>query len=226
MGNVDWNEIRKRMKAYDYPENHSFDPDTLQSTGRSVSRVKALTEILTGVGLSGRLLDVGCNRGWFTFTFGCFLFASESWFSHIVGIDPIGECIGIAEDIRSAHDFPTVEFKHVRFEQYDGTEPFNTVHFGQCAHYLFRDCVRRGEHPLKFLDKAKDLALRHILIDGAFDGDPSVEYDAKADRWAPEIKKLATIEGYATALRPEFKLIKYARSGDASTRYMAVFERI
>ena len=108
MGNVDWNAIRDKMKVYDYPENHSFDPDSLVSTGKSKSRALVLLDMLSDVGLKGSLLDVGCNRGWFTFTFGCFYLKSEEWFSDIVGIDPIKECIDIAEDIRAAHNFPLV----------------------------------------------------------------------------------------------------------------------
>ena len=225
---TNWNELREEMKRLDYPENHSFDPETLTPEGKSIQRAHAVLDILKKeTKVKGTILDIGCNKGWFAFAFGWFYVALEGRFSHIVGIDVNREFTTLAQRIVEAHKlFDKMCFCATRFEDFFSDKPFDILHFGQCNQYLFRDGVRRKENPLWFLVKAKTLAKNHILIDGAFDGDPSVEYDAKQDGWPPIVKRMATIEGYASQLRPEFRLIRYQWSGDGATRYMAIFERV
>jgi SAM-dependent methyltransferase len=224
MGEVNWSELRERMRKFDYPVNHSFDPETLKpNTDVARSRVNEIVafseEIINEYRDSDPLLDVGCNKGLFSFL-------ARNNYRSIVGIDINPDMIRLANDIRDAQGIKNIFFNVSSFENFLNTEQFIVVHFGQCSHYLFRDAFRRGENPLSFLEKAKRLAKKYIAIDGAFDGDSSVEFDAVTDKWPADVKKLATIEGYAGQLRPEFRLIRYNWSGGSSTRYMAIFERI
>lgn len=217
---IGWNLIKKRMAEHDYPAHRSFDPKTFRPAKGSLNTAAfkgSCLEVMKYHFVS--LLDIGCNKGFFSFV-------CRKNFDRIVGIDPMKEMIGIASDIRDAHKLEHIFFMDSRFENYDKPDTYDVVHFGQCCHYLFRDGFRRNENPLWFLIKAKALATKYIVIDGAFDGDPSVEYDASKDNWPPIVKRMATIEGYAGQLRPEFRLIRYGWSGDGATRYMAIFERI
>lgn len=221
MDKPDWNKLRQRMKKHHYPQHREFDPETLLpangSTDMYAFRLSCGNLLNTYL---DSLLDVGSNKGFFSFT-------ARKAYKKILGIDPIKEAVQIANDIRDAHnERGHINFLCVRFEHLDTVEQFDVVHFGQVCHYLFRDGFRRMENPLWFLVKAKKLAKKYIAIDGAFDGDPSVEYDAKKDGWPPIVKRMATIEGYAGQLRPEFRLIRYGWSGDGASRYMAIFERI
>lgn len=218
---VNWDEIRKEMNENEYPPNQLFDPETVDELPFCNNRMETIYKMVPELhnGALGSLLDVGSNRGLFSFSF-------RDYFKEIIGIDPINKMVEIAQKIRTATGLGHIEFFCVRFESFNVDAQFDVVHFGQVSHYLFRDAYRRGADPLSFLGKAKTLSKKYIAIDGAFEGDPSVEFDAKQDKWPTEVKKMATIEGYATALRPEFKLIKYGWSGDGATRYMAIFERI
>ena len=218
---VDWEDLRRRMRQYDYPENHSFDPEKLEPTGKSYNRFYVISDRFEELSKRnyGSLLDIGCNRGLFSFFF-------KDNYHRIIAIDPMPEMINLARDIKKAHGINHIQFLCCRFERYDSSETFDVVHFGQCSHYLFRDGFRSGGDPLWFLGKVKGMTNKYIAIDSGFDGDPSVEYDFKHDKWPPLVKQMATIEGYAQRLRPEFRLIRYNHSGDGATRYMAIFERI
>lgn len=216
---MNWNELKKEMETNSYPPNQSFDPEDIENLMITNKRMKIISQIFPEINYGyDSLLDVGCNKGLFSFTF-------KDCFQKIVGIDPIKDMITIAQKITDAYELKHIDFINRRYEAFNPTVTYDIVHFGQCAHYLFRDSVRCHKHPLTFLIKAKKQAKKYILIDGAFDGDPSVEFDAKTDEWPDSIKAMATIEGYATMLRPEFRLEKYGWSGDGATRYLAVFER-
>lgn len=227
---VNWSELLERMKKLDYPPNSTFNPQTLESQGKALSRAHKLLDMLGDVGFNkNSLLDIGSNRGWFAFTFGWFYIKAKCWFSEIIGIEPRKEYVNLAQNIRNAHGLLNVEFFCTDFESFHASSMFDVIHFGQCCHYMFRDGVRRKEDPLWFLTKAKLMAGKHIIIDGAFDGDQSVEYDAVTDKWPQHVKRMATIEFYAYRLRPEFRLIRYGTSGDPAPelkRFIAVFERV
>jgi SAM-dependent methyltransferase len=218
---VNWDELRKEMNRLDYPENQYFDPEIIpnQYLTNNNDRMRTIYAILFNIVFKYDVLDVGCNRGLFSFAF-------HHIFNRIVAIDPLSEYIALANKIKDAHGIKNINFVVSSFEKWLGTSTYDMVHFGQCNQYLFRDGFRRKEDPLWFLTKAKKLANKYIAIDGGYDGDPSVEFDAKQDKWPPNVKRMATIEFYAFRLRPEFKLIKYGWSGDGATRYMAIFERI
>ncbi len=219
---MNWNELKKEMDENPYPPNQSFNPQVINDLPNENKRMRIVSEIFPDLLCAKKfqsLLDVGCNKGLFTFSF-------HNTFKEILGIDPIGRMIEIARKIRNEYGLTHIDFLDIPFEKFSLKVKFDVVHFGQCAHYLFRDAVRNKIHPLTFLQKAKELSKKYILIDGAFEGDPSVEFDATTDSWSVTTKAMATIEGYATALRPEFRLIKYGWSGDGSTRFLAVFERV
>ncbi len=219
---MNWNELKKEMDDNPYPPNQSFDPVCIDNLPYSNKRMLMISKIFPDLLCPGRfesLLDVGCNKGLFSFAF-------SDTFKKIIGIDPIDKMIDIAYEIRNVHNLSHISFFKERFENFNMTIQFDIVHFGQCTHYLFRDAVRSNMHPLSFLLKAKTLSKKYIFIDGAFDGDPSVEFDAKTDKWSKVIKEMATIEGYAKTLRPEFRLINYGWSGDGATRFLAVFQKI
>lgn len=218
---MNFDKIKKEMEQNSYPPNQAFNPediDNLLVTNKRMYTIHGIFPELT-LNVYDTLLDVGCNKGLFSFTF-------KDSFKDIIGIDPIKKMVDIARDIRDTYNLEHLSFCNLSFELFNDTIEYDIVHFGQCAHYLFRDCVRNKTHPLSFLIKAKKYAKKYILIDGAFEGDPSVEFDAKNDNWSETIKAMATIEGYATMLRPEFRLIKYGWSGDGATRFLAVFERV
>ena len=215
-------EIKKEMHQNPYPPNQLFDLETIENLPNINKRMNTIAQIFPDLCISDKfdaLLDVGCNKGLFSFSF-------RKAFEEIIGIDPLAKMIDIAQKIRTAYDWQHISFFNQTFESFKCDDKFDVVHFGQCAHYIFRDAARKNMHPLSFLEKAKHLTKKFILIDGAFDGDPSVEFDAKQDRWPKVVKEMATIEGYAKALRPQFKLIKYGWSGDGATRYLAVFEKL
>lgn len=219
---MNWNKIQKEMDDNSYPPNQSFDPETIDNLPYENIRMETISRLFPDLLCPQRfesLLDVGCNKGLFSFSF-------NDTFKEIVGIDPMIKMINVAQKIRTAHGLGHIEFLNISFEKFSLRSMFDVVHFGQCTHYLFRDAVRNKIFPLSFLHNAKVITKKFILIDGAFEGDPSVEYDAKTDKWPKEIKDMATIEGYAKALRPEFRLIKYGWSGDGATRFLAVFKKI
>lgn len=219
---MNWNKLRKEMEDNSYPPNQSFDPETIDNLPCENKRMETISRIFPDLLCPNKfksLLDVGCNKGLFSFSF-------NDTFKEIIGIDPIKKMIDIAQKIRTAHKLDNIDFLNIPFEKFPLSHQFDIVHFGQCAHYLFRDAVRSNMYPLTFLLTAKLLAKVYILIDGGFEGDPSVEYDAKTDKWSKVIKEMATIEGYAKTLRPEFRLIKYGWSGDGATRFLAVFQKI
>jgi SAM-dependent methyltransferase len=219
---MNWENLLKEMEKNSYPPNQSFDPRDIYNLPYANKRMETISGIFPDLLYPHKfksLLDVGCNKGLFSFAF------SET-FKKILGIDPMAKMINIAQKIRDNHRLSHIEFMNIPFEKFPIRDMFDVIHFGQCTHYLFRDAVRKKVEPLFFLQKAKKIAKKYILIDGAFDGDPSVEFDAKEDKWSKEIKEMATIEGYAKALRSQFRLIKYGWSGDGATRFLAVFQKI
>jgi SAM-dependent methyltransferase len=224
--NTDWDNIINEMADNSYPPNQSFDPRFINDLYCRNTRMMTIAKIFPDLVCHhskphtfNSLLDVGCNKGLFSFAF-------KDTFMNILGIDPMVKMINIAQKIRNTHGLSHIEFLNTSFEKFPLNVTFDIVHFGQCSHYLFRDAVRNRIFPLTFLHNAIILAKKYILIDGAFEGDPSVEFDAQKDSWSKDIKDLATIEGYAKALRPQFRLLKYGWSGDGATRFLAVFQRI
>ena len=216
---MNWKKIIKEMEVNSYPPNQFYDPSDIENLIITNKRIKTIHHIFPEIEYGfDSLLDVGCNKGLFSFAF-------KDCFKEIIGIDPIRNMIDIAQEIKNAYELQHISFFNIPFEKFYTDIMFDIVHFGQCAHYLFRDAVRKCSYPLTFLEMAKEHSKKYILVDGAFEGDPSVEFDAKEDKWPQSIKEMATIEGYAKALRPEFRLIKYGWSGDGATRFLAVFER-
>jgi len=216
---MNFEDLQKEMNALQYPPNHKFDSLTLEPLGNMIDRVKALKKFAPELMNGGEsLLDIGCNKGFISFYL-------KDKYKHIEAIDPNKKFIDFAKHLQHAHDINNIFFWDYNFENWHRKDKYEVVYFGQCTHYLFRNAVRQGKHPLSFLLKAQKIAEKVIAIDGAFTlDDPSVKFDSGQDNWTKEIKDCCSIEAYCYNL-PFFQLSSYNWSGDGATRSIAIFKR-
>lgn len=219
---MSFEDLQKELDSniLEYPPNHKFDVKTLLPMGSTVSRIKALENFAPELINGGEsLLDVGCNKGFMSFYL-------RNRYKYIEAIEPNINFIQFANKLTHKHRIKNINFLPYRFEDFIADKMFDVVYFGQCTHYLFRDAVRKGKHPLSFLHKVKKIAKKIIAIDGAFTiEDPSIKFDSKHDNWTEDIKNCVDIQAYCLNLWPEFQLTSFNWSGDGATRKIAIWKK-
>ena len=201
----------------------TFDVEDLCPTGALLTRFQSIEydKLFSSIemGTFKNLLDVGCNKGGFSF------FVIDD-IPVIHGIDPNKEMVQFANEVSNYHKLSLhVKFYNTTFLSFIPEQHYDLIYFGQSAHHIFKQAFRDNLYPLWFLDKAKKICNKSIVLDAKFIGDPSVDKDAEIDLWASFQCKQATIFGYAERLWPEFELKSYGLSGDGDTRYLAVFDK-
>ena len=215
--------LRDKMGELNYPDNHIFDPVTLNPIGVLQQRTKILKTIFNDYWFESltSMLDIGCNKGWISFLF-------RNKFKNIDAIDYDGNMIDLANKIKEYHNIKNINFYHKSFEEFKTAKKYDVVYMGSCNHYLFRNEVKNNIKPFTFLKKLKKLAKYIIIIDGPMEADEfAMRGMAHDEGWGSEIFNLLTIENYIEHLKPfDYKFRQFDGIGrDNSARYIYFFAK-
>jgi len=214
-------ELKKRMAALPYPDNHVFDPETLKPEGVLAERVKLLKANVPELFKGGKtLIDIGTNKGFFAF-----LFAGK--FKRIIAADPDTASIELAREIQKYHGLDNIEFMETDFERF-ACPAADVVYVGNCQHYLYRDDLRAGRDPLTHLRRLGEMARKVLILDGPMEHtDFAMIGMAKDEDWTDAQKKPYSLKNFTAVLEPVFKFVREEYNGIGkgnSARYTAVFK--
>lgn len=156
--------IQERINEIKYPDNHAYELEGLNPTGGLIRRLETLrrvggTKRFFNTGF--RFLDVGCNKGWFSFS------AMNSSCEYVEGIDNNEKCIELCNDMKEHMGYKRgIYFRYTTFRDFRPTYRFDRVFIGNAYHYLFRDANGWDWIP-KLASIVEDEGL--ILIEGPID---------------------------------------------------------
>jgi SAM-dependent methyltransferase len=131
-----------------YPPTHTYQLDGLIPTGDLRRRLDVFNEIAPGFFDSGNLLDVGCNKGFFSL-----LHKGE-----VTGIDTNEEYVRLCLTLRPDGTFIRCAFGEVMF-----AKPFDKIFIGNGPHYPY------AQWGWKYVDLLAELSSGLVLTEGLFE---------------------------------------------------------
>ena len=140
--------MQQRIDAIAYPPTHTYHLEGLVPIGDLARRLEVYEKIAPGF-FSGRLLDVGCNKGFFS------LYHK----GEVFGIDPNREYVDLCRDLRPDGIFIQCRFGEVMF-----AKPFDRIFIGNGPHYPYAD-MGWG----RFAEKLAELSCGLVLTEGLVD---------------------------------------------------------
>lgn len=213
--------LREKLEGLSYPDNHTFDPETLLPTGILINRIKLLhknaPEMMNG---GKRFLDVGSNKGFMSFYL-------RDKFEDIIGYEPGKEFVEFSNTLKKAHGVENIKFLIGSFHDIPD-DFFDVVYLGNCLHYIFRHDIRQGLLPLSYIEKIKKLCSNILVVDGPQNyWEFAIDSMSKTENWSEEIKKEFTLDNFTKKLgwcliRTGYNGIGSGKSG----RTTAVFRRV
>ncbi len=117
-------KLQDDINAIAYPPSHTYELTGLKPTGSLAERVEVIEKDFSNFFCGGELLDVGCNKGFF----------SQYHKGGVVGIDPMEECITLCKKL-----YKSGEFYQATFKEYTTRKKFARVFIGNGHHYPFID---------------------------------------------------------------------------------------
>lgn len=223
--------FKERLIKLDYPDNHHYDPDTLEPLDIMKKRVELLKinapELLAG----GRsLLDIGSNKGFISFYL-------RNIYSVIYSIEPLKQYVDFCNDLQQHHGIININFIYGNFEDIHGnfedtsiTPRFSVLFVGNVSHYLFRNCVRKHEDSFGWLRRIVSFTENYVILDGPLDyHEFAIRGMAKDEGWDVGIISRYTLDNMKKVLSGEgFAFVRIGYNGIGvgnSARRTAVFKR-
>ncbi|MDD4980672.1 MAG: class I SAM-dependent methyltransferase [Candidatus Omnitrophica bacterium] len=213
-----FNQLREELKLLSYPDNHCFDPETLEPQGKTIHRLEILKNNAPELFAGGQsLLEIGSNKGYF-----CIKLADK--YEKVTGFDKAKEYIDFSIKLAAAHNIKNIDFWHGEFRDVPFQHKYDVVYIGNCHHYFFFDCAKSYAPPLLFLKKLAGICDKYLIIDGPFEiSDPAVTKLSREGSWSSYVKSLYTFAQYEEYLKPQFELVRHCDNGLG--RATAVFKR-
>ena len=193
--------LQSRIDAITYPPTHTYRlGPPLTPTGDLARRVAVIEREFPEFFQSEHLLDVGCNKGFFS------LYHQGS----VTGIDPSQECLDLCWKL-----MPRGVFFRRTFVQLHQGETFQKIWIGNGHHYPFIEAGGWG-----WVQKLDNICSGEVLLEGPVD-----MRGRDARRCIPdEIAHLFTLDQLLAAFDPYFRLIKKVPS-PLVNRFFLHFER-
>ncbi len=198
--------LQDEIDAIDYPPTHTYQLRGLVPTGQLAARVKIIEEEFPRFFKEGTLLDVGCNKGFFSlYHKGCY----------VEGIDPSEDCIRVCRKLKTvACNFYKETFGELSIK--DGLV-FDRIFIGNGHHYPFIEAGGWG-----WVEKLGNLCYEggEVLLEGPTDMDSRDAQNCIPEELAPEFNQARMLEVFDSL----FTLEKIVPS-PLSQRYFLLFKK-
>ncbi len=203
--------LQAEIDAIEYPPSHTYILNGMIPTGSLLARVLLIEKEFPDFFKKGSLLDVGCNKGFFS------LYHK----GEVVGIDTDKTCAGIClrlhHSIWDAMKGDHKEFYTVSFGSYETDLVFDRVFIGNGHHYPFIEA-----YGWSFIEK-----LGNLVVTGGFvllEGPTEMESRDARDCIPPQLASEFTQEKLLEAFDSLFILRKIVPS-PLTDRYFLLFEK-
>ncbi len=196
--------LQSEIDAIDYPPSHTYELKGLVPTGRLLARVEVIEREFPRFFKMGSLLDVGCNKGFFS------LYHKET----VVGIDIVKDYVELCKKLNPRGDR---EFHTVSFGNYKTDIVFDKVFIGNGHHYPFIEA-----YGWSFIEK-----LGNLVFAGGFvllEGPTGMESKDARDCIPASLQDEFTQEKLLEAFDSLFILRKIVPS-PLTDRYFLLFEK-
>ena len=140
-----------------YPPTHTYSVDPkrfLEPSKVLAERERIRREHFPDFFSGARLLDVGCNKGYYSLV-------GAASFGEVVGIDPQEKCVELCRQVADQGHIANARFQRCGFRDYWDREPFDKIFIGNGPHHLYREI---GSHD--WVEKLAALSSSWVLIEG------------------------------------------------------------
>ena len=195
--------LQDEIDSIEYPPSHTYQLKGLVPGEILARRMEVITKEFSNFFKGGALLDVGCNKGFFS------LYHKGG----VVGIDPDEKCVKLCRKLRYTEDFYQASFgKYTRVGI-----PFNRVFMGNGHHYPF---VEAGGW--SFIEKLGNLVVTggFVLLEGPTGMESVDAQNCIPDELASEFTQEKLLEAFDSL----FILRKIVPS-PLTDRYFLLFEK-
>ncbi len=196
--------LQSEIDAIEYPPSHTYSLKGLVPTGRLLTRVEVIEREFPRFFKMGSLLDVGCNKGFFS------LYHKGA----VVGIDIVKDYVELCKKLNSRGDR---EFHTVSFGNYKTDFVFEKVFIGNGHHYPFIEA-----YGWSFIEKLGNLVFTggYVLLEGPTGMESRDARDCIPSQLASEFTQEKLIEAFDSL----FILRKIVPS-PLTDRYFLLFEK-
>lgn len=141
--------LQERIDGIAYPPTHTYRLDDLKPTGDLAKRLSVIEREFPGFFDGHLLLDVGCNKGFFSLYFT----------GSVFGIDPVREYVDLCRDV-----YPLGRFECATFGKFETDILFDRIFIGNGPHYPFIEARGWG-----WVEKLARLSKGTVLLEGPVD---------------------------------------------------------
>jgi len=205
-------ELQSALDAQAYPPTHTYRIDTLEPTDVLHQRTVLMERLAPQFFATGRrLLDVGCNKGFFSLR-------AAHGFERVLGLDTDQHCVWLCQHIAAYLGVENAEFRHSSFGHLLTDERFDRVLIGNAHHYVFRE----DGGAWRWVDKLARLATGLVLIEGPI----GMECADMLAAIPPEMRAAFDRNAFFDAMARHFALLDFAPTVSYTPdRYLMLFER-
>lgn len=145
----------------EYPPTHTFRISDLKPTRVLKQRVELISKHFPDFFKGQRLLDVACNKGYFSLSI-------PDNFKEIIGIDNNKRSIDICNELKKADN---IKFIHTSFRNFTTDKQFDKIFIGNAHHHIFKEI---NGH--EWIAKLAAISNGEVLIEGPMDtGCPDIK---------------------------------------------------
>jgi len=148
-------DLQKKINEM-YPPTHTFNIENLEPTKILKQRVDLINIYFPNFFKGRRLLDVGCNKGYFSLS-------NANKFRKIVAIDNDKEYIEICNELKKIKKINNIKFIHTSFRDFTSDRQFDKIFIGNAHHHIFKEI---GGH--EWIAKLAAISNGEVLIEGPY----------------------------------------------------------
>lgn len=197
-------QLQQQINNLYYPPTHEYTLNGLIPHGDLFKRIRIINDNFPDFFSNGKLLDIGCNKGFFS------LYHNGA----VIGIDPNEDCIKLCKNLFKERE--DVEFIKTSFLNFKTEEKFDKIILLNGPHYPFIE-----SNGWDFINKLGKLSEGSLLIEGFLNMN-----ERDAIRCIPShLTHLFNKENMLKAFKKYFRLIKIIPS-PLIHRFFLLFEKL